>query len=441
MNDNKLEEASTNSTSTTSTDVSTEQKVSIDKLLNKKQQYKQTAKKQTPLEKYLADYKKTLENKSPEELEKEKKRLEFKQKISLIASIIGAIAFLAVLILVAIFLPLAPALIAAIPCGIGAIALPICGIYDYKRKDKMIDIINTRIAQKQLQITPRGNKKNQYINNGQSNNKDASVKNINNNNVNSNNTQDKNEKKNINNNKSNKNDAMSNNILANKKNSNINTNTSNKTNNISKNITQQVTESIKKIPQSQSVNNGKQSDEQQAENITNNTLNRILSGTLDLSSRPTSQQEYEQCKNELTQAKSQVAKAFNQQKMMKYEIWSQLSSTQQQAYEQLTKEHKSPEEILKQCFNGDTNWQVILYNKHIENEEQKNQSLLNPTNWSIFKHKKNIEEKQQAVKKAILGQQQKNGIKLLSVGQQTGDNYNSGAIKSEDMKIKVNQQV
>ena len=92
MEDNKLDKTSTSSISTASTDISTEQKnnnkVSIDKLLNKKQQDQRTEKKQTPLEKYLADYEKTLENKSPEDLEKERNKLEQQKKMSLIASII-----------------------------------------------------------------------------------------------------------------------------------------------------------------------------------------------------------------------------------------------------------------------------------------------------------------------------------------------------------------
>ena len=128
-----------------------------------------------------------------------------------------------------------------------------------------------------------------------------------------------------------------------------------------------------------------------------------------------------------------------QQQIIKYNIWNQLSPKDQQAYEQLTKKGKSPEGILKQHIEN-TNWQVNSYNKHLENEEQKNQSLLstiNPVNWDIFKNEKNIKEKQNAVKTAILGQQQKNGIQISGISKQTGNNYNSGAITKKKKKKNI----
>ena len=410
--------------------------VNVNKLLAHKGEPR-TNKKQSPLEEALARYEKQLNNKSLEELEKEKKKLEFDNKTTLILSIIAIIAFVALAIAAFVLLPIS-ALAIGIISALGAILTAIMEICDYKRLKKMIDIVNAKIAQKKLYITPRGNKKNQYIDNGQSNNKSISGQNINQNKNNNNITQlkDTNEKNNINiNNNQNlkkKNTSkidktiISNNILANKKNS-IRTNTSE----ISKNIAKQVDAGMQKKPKSLSVNNNKQSDKQKAEEINSDTLNRILNGTLDLSSnRPKNKQEYEQCKKELKQAKTQETRAMLQQKVIKYEIWNQLSPDDQQAYEQLTKKGKSPEEIKDNAKNN-ANWQVNLYNKHLENEEKKNQSLLstiNPVNWDIFKNKKTFEEKQQAVKTAILGQQQKNGIKLSSVGQQTGDNYKSGAI-------------
>ena len=440
MEDNKLDKTSTSSISTASTDISTEQKnnnkVSIDKLLNKKQQDQRTEKKQTPLEKYLDDYAKTLENKSPEDLEKERNKLEQQKKMSLIASIIFAILALVLLITACILLPLAPALVIAILSAIGAITAVASGIIDYNTINQKIDRINTKIAQLYLkgQSQQKGNNKNKI------NNLDTSVQktNTNTNNINNNlkdqdNTNNKNNNQNIQN--KNKSNNISNNISANK-NNNINTNTLNQASN-----TRQANKSIQKIPQSQSVNNNEQSNKQKAEEINRNTLTQILQGTLNLSShRPKNKQEYEQCKNELKQATTKTTKAILQRRMIKYEIWNQLPQKSQQKYEELIRAGTSPEEILKNRVKlknnvkkGVTDWQVNLYNKHHENEEKKNQSQL-----SAINHKeKTIQEKRQAVTTAILGQQQKNGIQLSGVGKQTGNNYNSGAITNENMKTQV----
>ena len=461
MEDDKLDKISTSSISTASTDISTEQKnnnkVSIDKLLNKKQQDQRTEKKQTPLEKYLDDYAKTLENKSPEDLEKERNKLEQQKKMSLIASIIFAILALVLLITACILLPLAPALVIAILSAIGAITAVASGIIDYNIIDKKIDRVNVKKSQLYWQKkTPlRGNNKtpSASIRPNNSNTKITTTeKNIANNNsagkedakkhansINNNilkdqgNTNNKNNNQNIQN--KNKSNNISNNISANK-NNNINTNTLNQASN-----TRQANKSIQKIPQLQSVNNNEQSDKQKAEKINLNTLTEILQGTLNLSShRPKNKQEYEQCKNELKQATTKTKKAILQRQMIKYEIWNQLPQKSQQKYEELIRAGTSPEEILKNRVKlknnvkkGVTDWQVNLYNKHLENEEKKNQSQL-----SAINHKeKTIEEKRQAVTTAILGQQQKNGIQLSGVGQQTGNNYNSGAITNENMKTQV----
>ena len=505
MEDNKLDKISTNSISTASTDMSTEQKdnhlndinskVNTDKLLNKKQQDQRTEKKQTPLEKYLADYEKTLENKSPEDLEKERNKLEQQKKMSLIASIIFAILALVLLITACILLPLTPALVIAIPSAIGAITAVASGIIDYNIINQKIDRINTKIAQLHLkgQSQQKGNNKSKINTLGtsiQQNNTNTKIatteKNIannnsvreeetkkNTNNINNNilkgqdNTNNINNKNNINNNlniqknntsknntPSNTND-ISNNVTADKKNNIISSNIKNDNGDINNkkihtnaktDINTEINtnkSTIKSInitkTTTNSINNSKQSDKQQADNITNNTLNRILSGTLDLSSRPKSKEEYEKCQKELKDTKTQVAKAMLQQQIIKYNIWNQLSPKDQQAYEQLTKKGKSPEGILKQHIEN-TNWQVNSYNKHLENEEQKNQSLLstiNPVNWDIFKNEKNIKEKQNAVKTAILGQQQKNGIQISGISKQTGNNYNSGAITNTNIAKNI----
>ena len=61
-------------------------------------------------------------------------------------------------------------------------------------------------------------------------------------------------------------------------------------------------------------------------------------------------------------------------------------------------------------------------------------------NWIVSKNEKSIKEKQEAVRTAILkGAQPKNGLQLSGVSQQTGNNYDSGAIENKDTKTKVNQ--
>ena len=165
MEDNKLDKISTSSISTASTDISTEQKnnnkVSIDKLLNKKQQEQPTAKKQTPLEKYLDDYAQTLENKSPEELQKEKEQLERQKKKSLIIPIIFAILALIALITACILLPLMAAIAIAIPFAIGAITFVASGIIDYNTINQKIDRVNVKKSQLSLREKTqlRGNNK------------------------------------------------------------------------------------------------------------------------------------------------------------------------------------------------------------------------------------------------------------------------------------------
>ena len=486
MDNNELDN-SISSISTTSTDISTGQKddhlddinskVNTNKLLNKKQQDQRTEKKQTPLEKYLADYEKTLENKSPEDLEKERNKLEQQKKMSLIASIIFAILALALLITACILLPLAPALVIAIPAAIGAITAVASGIIDYNIINQKIDKINTKIAQLYLkgQLQQKGNNKSKIntldasIQQNKSNTKITTTeKNIannnsvgeevakkNTNNIDNNTPKDKNEKKNINNNqniqnnnKSNKNDVISNNILANK-NNNINSNKNDNSNINNKKIhtnakteikTEKTEINTKNISNNNSNHSAPQAcnikDDNEAANlIYSQTAERVSNGTLDLSSHP-NEQEYNKFKQIFhKQAVNPRTKAHARQQMIKYEIWSQLSPESQQSYEQLIKDGKSPEDISKKHVKngGETDWQVILYNEHLENEEKKNQSQL-----SAISHKeKTIEEKQQAVTTAILGQQQKNGIQLSGVGQQTGNNYTSGAITNTNIAKNI----
>lgn len=519
MEDNKLDKTSTSSISTASTDISTEQKnnnkVSIDKLLNKKQQDQRTEKKQTPLEKYLDDYAKTLENKSPEDLEKERNKLEQQKKMSLIASIIFAILALVLLITACILLPLAPALVIAILSAIGAITAVASGIIDYNITNKKIDRVNVKKSQLYWQKkTPlRGNNKtpSASIRPNNSNTKITTTeKNIANNNsagkedtkkhansINNNILKDQGNTNNINNNlnfqknntyknniPSNTN-SISNNVTADKKSNIIGNNTKNDNGNINNNKNKITTNNVDtkqnqatvasdssnnivnskvatsndkdtnmksamfdknkiNIPNNQQqkanvvsqTKNKTTNDEQEAEKVRQDTLQSILNGTLDLSDRPKSPEEYEQCRNALKTGKTQKDKAINQQQMIKYEIWNQLLSADQENYDRCIKNGKTPEQILEKNIHNDTTWQINVYNRHLEKEEQKNQSFLGAI-WNALKFEKTIQEKRQAVTTAILGQQQKNGIQLSGVGKQTGNNYNSGAITNENMKTQV----
>ena len=345
VNDNGLDTASTSSTSTMDSDMNTKQKdnhlndinnskVNTDKLLNKKQQEQRTEKKQTPLEKYLDDYAKTLENKSPEDLRKEKERLEWQKKMSLITSIILAVLALVLLITACIFLPLMPALAIAIPSAIGAITAVASGIIDYNIINKQIDRVNTKMSKLHLKwpSQQKGNNKSKINNinksnieinennNSNKNNVNADKKDnniINSNNVN-NNTQDKNEKKNININnnqniqqknnsenhkQSNNNDVISDNILANKKNNIIGNNTKNDNGNIN-NKKAQTEINIKNTSNNNSSYSATKAcdiddDNKAADLIYKQTQEQVLNGTLDLSNRP-SEQDYKKHKGSST---------------------------------------------------------------------------------------------------------------------------------------------
>lgn len=492
------ETISINSSSTTGT--STNNSIDTNKLLSKKQQEQPTAKKQTPLEKYLDEYAEKLENKSPEELQKEKEQLERQKKKSLIIPIIFAILALIALITACILLPLMAAIAIAIPFAIGAITFVASGIIDYNIINKKIDRVNVKKSQLSLQEKTqlRGNNKalgtsiKQTTEKNIANNNKKNANNINNNLKNQDNTNNKNNNQNIqNDNKNDKNNVISNNVTANKKNNIIGNNIKNDNGNINNNKNKITTNNVdtkqnqatvasdssnnivnskvatsndkdtniksamfdknkinNQINQQQNTANSilqtknkTTNDEQEAEEIRKDTLQSILNGTLDLyNNRPKNEEEYKKCREAVKNAKTQTEKAKSQQQMIKYEIWSQLSSTDQENYDQRIKKGKTPEKILKENISNNTNWQIDVYNKHLENEEQKNQSWLsaiNPVNW--LKTEPTIEEKRDAVKTAILGRQQKNGIKLSGVSQQTGNNYDSGAIKSKNMTTQANQ--
>lgn len=469
----RQETISINSSSTTNT--GTNNSIDTNKLLSKKQQEQPTAKKQTPLEKYLDEYAEKLENKSPEELQKEKEQLERQKKKSLIIPIIFAILALIALITACILLPLMAAIAIAIPFAIGAITMVASGIIDYNIINKKIDRVNVKKSQLSLREKTqlRGNNKacGASIQQKASNNQITMTKNNiannssvveenakkNTNNINNNILKkDQGNTNNINNNqnlqKENKNNTLSNtngmpnNVTDNTKN---NTNSNNIKNDNSKanNEKAQTEINIKNTSNNNSNHSATQAryikDDNEAANlIYSQTAERVLKGTLDLSNHP-NEQEYNTFKQ--TFYKKTVnprIKAHAQQQMIKYEIWNQLSQTSQQNCEQLIKEGKSPEEI-KDKVKDKANWQVNLYNKHLENEEQKNQSLLsaiNPVNWIVSKNEKSIKEKRDAVKTAILkGSQQANGIQLSGISTTIGANHDSGAIKNKDTKTKVNQ--
>ena len=496
MEDDKLDKISTSSISTASTDISTEQKnnnkVSIDKLLNKKQQDQRTEKKQTPLEKYLADYEKTLENKSPEDLEKERNELEQQQKMSLIASIILAILALALLITACIFLPLAPALVIAIPAAIGAITAVASGIIEYNIANKKIDIVNAKKSDLSWRKTTQhiGNNKSRINNLGagiQQNNSNDKIKtaeknivnnnsagkenknianNINNNilknqgnknniNIPNNNTSKNNTQSIPNNNiskntKQNNTNVISNNVTANAKNNTNSNNIKNDNGNVNDkkiNTNAPIKINIKNTLNNNSNHSATQArdikdDNEAADLIYKQTQEQVLNGTLDLyNNRPKNEEEYKKCRDAAKNAKTQTERAKNQQQMIKYEIWSQLTQTSQQMYDQRIEKGKTPEKILEENIpNENKNWQVELYHQHLENENKSFFSYLNPFN--LFKTEPTIQDKRKVVQTEILkGSQQKNGIKLSDVGKTAGTNYNSGAIKSEDKKltlIKIN---
>ena len=525
------------------------QQINIDKLLLKKQ------KKQTSLDKYLSDYKKTLDNKSLQDLNDEIERLEQQRKISLITAIIGAIAFLALLIMSIIFAPISLIPIIAIPCVIGIIASVGIGAYDYKIINKMRDIVYAKRVRKQPDTPYHGNSMTQKRNNNTSRNNN--VQNIQSSNNSNKSNQKQKADKIVAKKLSNTNNSRQSHL--NKSNTKINTVSKRQLKEIKqndiKNDHEQADHCIKKtrtqvlngtldllshLPKDENEynrllqllndkntseteqalarrciikyriwnqlsqeeqrkykehcntqqkkpfrndndwqlklynqwqsqeqkskerqnikilgteNNGindssnnnnstikksqfnknmqsTQNDgsDQQTSNkegtagyINENTLNKILSGTLDLSSdRPKSQQEYEQCKNDLKCAKTSVKQAMLQQRMIKYEIWNQLSQEGKRKYEEYCNTAQ------KEPFNGDKDWQVKLYNQHLEEEEYSKQRFSKAVYNIITKKEKDISEERQAVKTAILkGSQQKNNIQLLGVSQQTG-NYSPG---------------
>ena len=521
------------------------QRINVGKLLLKKQ------KKQTSLDKYLSDYEKTLDNKSLQDLNNEIERLEQQRKISLITAIIGAIAFLALLIMSIIFAPISLIPIIAIPCVIGIIASVGIGAYDYKITNKMRDIAYAKRVRKQLDTQYHGNSMTQKRNNNtsQDNNVQSSNKSNqeqkadkilttkgNNTNINSrhkNNAKintasdkqptktnhdqnkeikqnnikndheqadhcikktrtqvlngtldllshlpkDENEYNKLLQSLNDKNTSEMEQALAKrrimkyriwnqlsqedkrkyeeyykterkepfrndnnwqvklynqwqskeqkskeKQNIKISGTENNRSNNSSIKIEDKNNTRLNKTTYNNNNNVKTSNKEGTASYINENTLNKILSGTLDLSSdRPKSQQEYEQCKNDLKCAKTSVKQAMLQQQMIKYEIWNQLSPEEQRKYEEYCNTAR------KEPFNGDKDWQVKLYNQHLEEEEHGKQSFLTAAYNIITKEKDiDISEKRQAVKTAILkGSQQKNNIQLLGVSQQTG-NYSPG---------------
>ena len=450
------ETMSMNSESTTNTSMdaerqddknkSTNNSISLNKLLEKKQQDQLTKRKQTPLEEYLDKYAMTLDNKSPSELDSEREKLEWRKKMSLIASIIFAILALIVLITACIFLPLMAALAIAIPCAIGAITAIASGIIDYNIINKQIDRVNSKKSQLSLQEKTqlRGNNKSKI------NNLDTSVQKNNTNTNNINNSTENNKISGQGNNIDNKKHSSSHkeaiengdsiSIQSNKNDNNPNKETDkiikmpNKGNNNKENTVISSSSATSKSSRRYDEKN----DQDCAERIRKDTLTKILTGTLNLSSnRPKNEEEYKKCRDAAKNAKTQTERAKSQQQMIKYEIWSQLTPEQQQRYTEIAKKYPNNTIINK---NND-NWQVNLYHQHLENEEQKNQSFIG-TICSAFKGKKNLEEKRKAIEQAIFSepQQQKN-MQISGVDATKGDNnYKSGAIKNKDMTIKVNQK-
>ena len=454
--------------------------INANKLLQKKQE---AQKNQVPVSMwpYLPkqEVEKILNNKNQQELKQIRAQLKQQQKQDIIASIIMAILFAIILVIAAIFFPPLAFLAAAL-----VVVSLATGIVSAKTIENFIDKINAKIPTKQRELDRRGNSRSNIskINDPKKVNSEnldkkgsnaetqGNTDNINNSILkdqdNTNNINNKNIKNNINNNTSKKQEqsnnntskkqeqsndnAISKNILADKKinsndiknhNSDVNNkkiNTNEKTD-----IKTEKTEiNTKNILNNKSNNSVTQACEIKDDNEAANliylqTAEQVLNGTLDLSSRPKDENEYNQFKKLFNKKDvNPRIKAHTQLQMIKYEIWNQLPQETQQECERLIEQNKSPEGILK----NNANWQVNLYNKHLENEEKKNQSFLGAI-WNALKFEKNLEEKRKAVATAILkGSQQKNGIKLSSVSQYTGDNYSHGAITNKNMKIKVNQK-